>query len=147
MLCPIEKCLKWTHNNSNPFTNMLLLLVRDIKQLSTICKHYFKKDELYCENCHISTTPCWSTTIHYNLQTFMKHVTHPIFSIFLNTIHIRQATQSEINNVIYCCYIQNLIYYLTWIVILWFYVHIKKMLIDITMFFSTLWNFHYKIGY
>jgi len=41
MLCVIEQCSKWAHDNSNPFTNMLLLLIGDIKQLSTICKHCF----------------------------------------------------------------------------------------------------------
>jgi len=82
MLCGIKQCLKQVHNNSNPFTNMLLLLVGDTKQLLIICKHSFKKDELYCKQYHISMTPCWSTIIHYNIQTYVRHVTYPIFSNF-----------------------------------------------------------------
>lgn len=31
MLCANEQCLKQTHNNANPFTNMLLLLVTNTK--------------------------------------------------------------------------------------------------------------------
>jgi hypothetical protein len=58
MLCAIKQCLKWAHNNSNPFTNMLLLLVGDIKQLPAMCKHSLKKDKLYCKNFHISMAPC-----------------------------------------------------------------------------------------
>jgi len=38
----------------------------------------------------------------------MKHVTRPIFSYFLNTIHIRQPTQIEINNVISYFYISKI---------------------------------------
>jgi hypothetical protein len=88
MLCAIKQA----HNNSNPFEKMLLLLVGDTKQLPTICKHSLKKDELYCVNCHISMAPCWSQAIHYDLQTFMKHVTDPIFLQFLNIICVRQPT-------------------------------------------------------
>ncbi len=80
MLCGIKQRLKQVHNNSNPFTNMLLLLGGDTKQLLAICKHSFQKDELYCKQYHISMAPCWSTIIHYNLQTFITHVVDPIFS-------------------------------------------------------------------
>ncbi len=38
MLSGINQHLKQVHNNSNPFTNMLLLLVGDTKQLLAICK-------------------------------------------------------------------------------------------------------------
>ncbi len=52
--------------------------------------------------------PCRSTTIDYNLQTFKKHVIDPFFSIFLNTIYIKQPTQIEIKNVLSCCYISKI---------------------------------------
>jgi hypothetical protein len=43
MLCAIEQHLKQIQNNTNPFTNVLVLLVGDLIQLLAICKHSFKK--------------------------------------------------------------------------------------------------------
>jgi hypothetical protein len=115
MLCAIERHLKQIQNNSNPFEKMLLLLIKDTKQLPTICKHSFKKDELYCVNCHILMARCWYQAIHYDLQTSMKHVTNPTFFQFLNMICVRQSTQFEINNVLI---FQKLTYYFMLIMIL-----------------------------
>jgi len=40
MLRAIEQHLKQTHDNMNPFTNVLLL-VGDLAQLLAICKHFY----------------------------------------------------------------------------------------------------------
>jgi hypothetical protein len=88
MLCAIEQQLKQVQHNMNPFVNVLLLLVGDVAQLLTICKHSLKKHELYYKLFHISMAPCWSNASHCILQTFMRHITDPSFLQFLNMIHI-----------------------------------------------------------
>ncbi len=47
MLYAIKQCLKQPHGKSNPFVNMLLLLIGDLAQLLVICKHAFKKKEIH----------------------------------------------------------------------------------------------------
>jgi hypothetical protein len=67
MLCVIEQRLKQAQGNMNPFTNVLLLLVGNLAQLPAICKHFFKKNELYYKFCHISMAPYWSNASHHIL--------------------------------------------------------------------------------
>jgi hypothetical protein len=43
MLCAIEQHLKQIQNYTNPFTNLLVLLVGDLIQLLAICKHSLKQ--------------------------------------------------------------------------------------------------------
>jgi len=71
MLCAIEQHLK--QFNTNPFTNVLVLLVGDLIQLPAICKHSLKKKELYCKNCHISIAPSWSNAMHHILTISIRH--------------------------------------------------------------------------
>ncbi len=81
ILCAIKQHLKQAQGNINPFANVLLL-VRDLAQLPTICKHSLKKNELYCNICHISLAPCWSMATQHVLIGFIKHSIDPIFLQF-----------------------------------------------------------------
>jgi hypothetical protein len=57
MLRAIEQCFKKIQNNTNPFTNVLVLLVGDFIQMSAICRHSLRTNELYCKKFHISIAP------------------------------------------------------------------------------------------
>ncbi len=104
MLCAIEQHLKQIQNNTNPFTNVLVLLVGDLIQLLAICKHSFKTNELYCKKIHVSLAP-WSNPMHHVLTISIRHAIHSSFLQFLNIIHIKKPTQNEIANTFTSCYI------------------------------------------
>jgi len=105
-LCAIKQCSKQAQGNINPFTDVLLL-VGDLAQLFAICRHFLKKNELYCNICHVSLAPCWSMATHHVLIGSIKHSINPIFLQFLNNICFKQPTQNEIDKVLSSCYVSE----------------------------------------
>ncbi len=77
-----------------------MLLVGDLLQILTICKHSYFNREKYCRSCHIPTTPCWLNVTHHHISSSMKHASDPIYLNFLNIIQCRQPTQIKFDNVL-----------------------------------------------
>ncbi len=106
ILCAIEECLKqFFQNVVNPFDFILVLLIGDLLQLPTICKHSYFDKEKCCKSCHIFTTLCWLNATHHHISSSMRHASDPIYLNFLNIIWCRQPIQIEIDNVLLDCMI------------------------------------------
>ncbi len=125
ILCAIKQHLKQAQSNINLFVNVLLLL-GDLAQLSTICRHSLKKKILYYNICHISLAPCWSMATRCLLISFTIHSIDPIFLQILNNIHFKHYKMKLIK---YCKVVmfQKRICYHTFIMAQFFYVHIKEI--------------------
>jgi hypothetical protein len=80
----------------------------------------------------MSIAPSWSNAMHHVLTISIRHTIHPIFLQFLNIIFcIKILHKMKLMIHFHLVIFHNQIYYHILIIILLFYVHIKKMLIYI----------------
>ncbi len=72
-------------------------------------------------------SPCWSMAMHHILTSSIRHTIDLIYLEFKNSIHVKQLTQNEINQIVI---FQILIYYQKLTVIRLFYAHINDLVIN-----------------
>ena len=87
----------------DPFANKLLLLFRDLAQLLPICKHSAN----LCLSClPINSTHFQHASFHH-MSFLVQHASDIPFLEFLQTIKNKQPTQSEIDQILSDCIVQE----------------------------------------
>ena len=109
MLCAVEQCIKQSTRNTDIYSlqNKLLTLVGDLAQLPAICTHKPKFFDMICKACHITSAPSWVVAKQHKLQTSVRYASDPLYLSFLNIIRQRPPTETEIEDTLNTCFIDN----------------------------------------
>ena len=69
--------------------------------------HKPKAPVIICRACHITSTSCWAAAKQHTLHLSVRHSSDPSYLNFLNIIRHRPPTDSEIEDTLSACFIDN----------------------------------------
>jgi hypothetical protein len=85
----LYKVLEMPKKENGPFSQNLILLVRDMCQLPHVFHH---KRELICTICHLSSSPYFALMKKYELSTVLQYSSDIHFLKFLNSIRLSMSS-------------------------------------------------------
>ena len=109
MLWAVKQRLKQSTRTTDIYSlqNKLLILFGNLAQLPAKSIHKPKFLDIICKAGHIISAPSWAIAKQHKLQTSIRHSFDPSYLNFLNIIRQCPPTETEIEDTLSTCFIDN----------------------------------------